>query len=302
MAGRTADSVRSVATEIRTCYRHGDRRAGVVCQRCDRPICPDCMHTASVGFHCPECTKAGAQKVLTPRSLVTRPLLTQVVIGVNVGVFLLGLLLSGGGGLGGGANDLIVEGALIARGCTEATLAGCVPGAEIGVAEGEWWRVVTSGFLHYGWIHLAFNMYALWILGQFIEGSAVLGRFAAIYLTALVAGSFGAMRISADALTAGASGAIYGLMGAALAAQRARGVRAMDSGLLMILGINLLLTFSISNISVGGHLGGLAGGLAAGYLVFGLPTKLSRTPLPLVACGALAAAAFLGTVAAAYAA
>ncbi|CAN5525542.1 rhomboid family intramembrane serine protease [soil metagenome] len=253
------------------------------------------MHTASVGFHCPECTKTGAQKVFSARSLVTRPVLTQVIIGINVAVFVLGVLLGGGSSLGGGLNELLVDGALIASGFLPS-------GGFIGVGEGEWWRVVTSGFLHYGFIHLLFNMYALWVLGQIIEGAVGRVRFGAAYITALVAGSFGAMLVSPDALTAGASGAIYGLMGAALAGQRARGIRVTDSGLLFILGLNLLLTFTISNISVGGHLGGLAGGFIAGYLVFAMPEKMSKSVVPVVLCGALTLALFAGTVAAAYAA
>ena len=81
----------TVSTQIQTCYKHSDRRAGVVCQRCDRPICPDCMRQASVGFHCPECTKSGAQKIVRPNQLITRPIVTQVLIALNVAIFVAGI-------------------------------------------------------------------------------------------------------------------------------------------------------------------------------------------------------------------
>src|SRR4051812_15377107 len=137
-----------MATETQTCYRHPDRRAGVSCQRCDRPICPACMSSASVGFHCPECTRSGKQKVYTARTLLTsRPVVTQVLIGINVAVFLLGSASGGRAGfLFHGSNDLLRHGGLNASFIAD---------------KGEGGRVVTSGFLPFGGLPLPFHIYPL---------------------------------------------------------------------------------------------------------------------------------------------
>src|SRR5690349_6056912 len=131
-----------MSTDLHTCYRHPDRRAGVTCQRCDRPICPSCMQQASVGFHCPECSRGGRQRVYTARTLAAgnRPLATQVLIAINVAVFVAGLSGGGGSGLGLDSasrfeNDL----ALVAD--------GFYRGKAVGVANGEWYRLITGGFL-----------------------------------------------------------------------------------------------------------------------------------------------------------
>src|SRR3954469_7011334 len=126
-----------MAAPIQTCYRHPDRRAGVSCQRCDRPICPSCMSSASVGFHCPECARSGKQKVYTSRTLFThRAIVTPVLIGINGAVFGFGALSGGrGGALFDAGNALRVNGGLNAFAIAE---------------QGEWWRIFTSGFLHFG--------------------------------------------------------------------------------------------------------------------------------------------------------
>lgn len=282
-------------TSLHTCYRHTDTPAGVICQRCDRPICPRCMHQASVGFHCPECAKVGAQKVYRPNAVSGMPMLTRILIGINVGVFVLDMVMSRGRSLMGGG-ELVVDGGLIA-------LAQLRTGQLIGVADGEWWRLVSSGFLHYGLIHLAFNMYALSILGGLIERTAGRLRFGVVYAVALLAGSLGALLVSPDSLTAGASGAIYGLMGAAFALERSRGIPVRSSGIIGLLVLNLLITFGFSSfISVGGHVGGLVGGFLAGAILFDLGRRLRNEQAALALCGALAAACVLGAVTVAYAA
>src|SRR3954447_387401 len=273
-----------MAAEIQTCYRHPDKRAGVSCQRCDRPICPSCMSSASVGFHCPECAKSGKQKVYTSRSLFThRPIVTQVLIGINIAVFVVGAL---GGGRAGvlfdGRNDLLVNGGLNAFAIAE---------------QGEWWRIFTSGFLHFGVLHLAFNMYALWILGGQLEAALGKWRFLACYVVSLIAGSLGALIVSPNALTAGASAAIYGLLGVAIAAHRARGISIWESGLGGVLLINLLITFGVSNISIGGHLGGLAGGALCGWVIYTLGPKIRNETVVLLICGAIGVACFVGALA-----
>jgi membrane associated rhomboid family serine protease len=136
------------------------------------------------------------------------------------------------------------------------------------VAAGEWWRIVTSGFLHSGLIHVAFNMAALFVFGTPLERALGRLRFALIYFTSLLAGSLGALLLSPGALTIGASGAIFGLFGAILVGQRASGMSIRAGGMIPLLVINLVFTIAMPGISIGGHLGGLAGGLAAGALIF----------------------------------
>jgi membrane associated rhomboid family serine protease len=136
----------------------------------------------------------------------------------------------------------------------------------IGVAQGEWYRLVTGGFLHGSLLHLAFNMYVLWILGKQLEPA--LGRvgFAAVYFASMLAGSLCVMLIEPDALTVGASGAVFGLFGYAVVAQYVRGINPMQTGLGMVILINLAFTFLVPGISIGGHVGGLIGGFVAGLL------------------------------------
>jgi membrane associated rhomboid family serine protease len=269
------------------CYRHADRPAGVACQRCDRPICPDCMRQASVGFHCPECAQASSQRVVNPaarwstgRAAAGRPPVTTALIVVNV--IALFIDLSSATGLDGG---------LIGRGIRGGRL--------VGVDEGEWWRMITGGFLHAGLAHLAFNMFALWSIGQLLE--RVLGpwRFAALYGSSLLAGSFGALLVQPRALTVGASGAVFGLFGALLVFQLSRGIPIRETGLGLILAINLGFTFLVPGISIGGHLGGLAGGFVAGVGLFGLPRAGKAPPagLGVAVLAAVAVISFVGGLA-----
>jgi membrane associated rhomboid family serine protease len=141
------------------------------------------------------------------------------------------------------------------------------------VADGEWWRIVTSGFLHFGILHLAFNMLLLWWLGQMLEPSLGRVRYVLAYAVSLLAGSLGALLLDPDALTGGASGAVFGLMAAAVLLLRRRGVDPMQSGLGGLLVINLLLTFLRPGISIGGHLGGLVGGALAALLLGALEDR-----------------------------
>lgn len=254
---------------MQTCYRHADRRAGVVCQRCDRPICPDCMRQASVGFHCPECTKQGAQKVVRPGQLVTRPLVTQVLIGLNLAIFVAGI----GPGLQT-KDQFILDGGLVAS----AFFAGDL----IGVANGEWWRIVTSGFLHANLIHIGFNMFILYRLGQLLEPALGRTRFALAYGVSLLGGSLGVMILDPSSFTVGASGAVFGLMGVAVAVFRSRGISVFDSGLGATLALNLVFTFSIPGISIGGHVGGLITGFVVGVLLTDLGPRYLKDPALIV--------------------
>ncbi len=282
----------AVATPMQTCYRHHDRRAGVVCQRCDRPICPDCMHQASVGFHCPECTKRGAQKVVRPRDLLNkRPVVTQVLMAINAAVYLVGI----GPGLET-KPQFTVDFGLIAQ-------AQVRSGQLIGVAEGEWYRIITSGFLHANVIHIGLNMWVLYSLGRLLE--APLGRlnFALIYVVSLIGGSFGVMLLSPHSLTVGASGAVFGLMGAAAAVFRARRLDIMASGIGAMILINLAFTFTVNGISIGGHIGGLITGFVAAWMIedFG-PSVIKDQTVTRVAVAALGVVLFGAAVVAAGAA
>lgn len=267
----------SIVSRMEVCYRHSDRETGVACSSCGRAICPDCMTTTSVGMRCPECARE-TTPVRTARTLHADPVVTYVLIGVNV-VVALGALLSGSGLGGFGASPLVALGG--------------VSGPD--VAAGEWWRLLTAGFLHGGALHLAFNMYALYILGGLLEPAIGRLRFALIYVVSLLAGSFGAILLSPNALTVGASGAIFGLAGATFIVMRARGVNPMESGLGVFLLLNLGITFLVPGISIGGHIGGLVGGGLAALALFELRDRL-RAPAS-VSTGLVVALGVLAVVA-----
>jgi membrane associated rhomboid family serine protease len=270
---------------MQTCYRHGDRKAGVICQRCDRPICPSCMHQASVGFHCPDCTKSGAQKVVRASQLRTRPVVTYTLIGINTAIFLLCI----GSGLET-RPQVVFDFAMLGR--------SPVPGLDIGVAAGEYYRLVTGGFLHANIIHIAFNMLALYQLGMLLESAFGRTRFLAVYVVSLLAGSLGVVILHPDQLTVGASGAVFGLMGFAFMAMRARGIDPFSTGLGGTIVINLIITFTLSGyISVGGHLGGLVGGALCGYVLTDLgPRQLRDDRAILGAVVGLGVAFFMASI------
>ncbi|MGZ4681351.1 MAG: rhomboid family intramembrane serine protease [Acidimicrobiales bacterium] len=277
--------------QVTTCYRHPDRRAGVSCQRCDRPICPSCMVQASVGFHCPECTKQAAKRspVITTRSLDVQPIVTQVLIALNAAAFVY-LLARGGtiqGGGGAGEADYALWGAFQPR-------SGLV--IPFGVSNGEWYRLITGGFLHASIIHIGMNMLVLWLIGNQLE--RVLGhwRFLSLYAAALLAGSFAVMLYDPGIITVGASGAIFGLFGAALAYQRDRGINIMQSGLGGLILINLLITFAIPGISKAGHLGGLIGGALVGFAMFEIDKRVRNQWVGVALAGAFSVAFLLGGI------
>ncbi len=254
------------------------------------------MHQASVGFHCPECAKQGSQKVYSGfGAIATKPVLTQVIIGINLAVFLLSLVVDGASALRGDTGQLQIDLGLIARAL--APTSNGLGVHVIGVGEGEWYRLVTSGFLHFGVLHLAVNMYALWVLGSVVEQMGGRARMGTIYGVSMLAGSLGALLITPDSLTAGASGAIFGLMGAILLAHRAQGIPFQNSPLIGVLMINLVITFGLSNISVGGHLGGLVGGAIAGWALFDLPRREGiPKQVPWAICAAVAAICVVASV------
>src|SRR5918911_4209442 len=229
----------AAGTATQTCYRHPNRATGVSCSSCGRPICPDCMTPTPVGMRCPECARQRTQ-VRTVRNMHADP---RVTVGIII-VCVVALLGSGSVGLGvRGGNRVFNDFALWGP----------------GIADGEYWRLVTGGFLHAGLLHIFFNMYLLWILGQMLEPLLGSGRFAALYFTALLWGSFGALLLTPDAHTVGASGAVFGLMGAAAVELRSRGINPFQTDIGMLIIFNLGLSFVLSGISIGGHIGGPIG-------------------------------------------
>jgi membrane associated rhomboid family serine protease len=254
------------------CYRHKDRETGVSCSNCGNPICPDCMTATPVGMRCPECSRQRTQ-VRTMRDVHAEPTVAYVLLAVNV-------LMYFGQSVGSSNSvyqDFVLYGPL--------------------VADGEWWRLLTAGFLHGGLFHLLLNMYALYILGRMIEPPLGHVRFAALYFASLLAGSFGAILLDPSTPVVGASTAIFGLLGAAIVMARNRGVDIMASGLGPILFINLLITFFPGfNISIGGHLGGLAGGVLAALAIEALSKRRSPVPAVLV-CAAIAIGSVVAAVA-----
>lgn len=234
------------------------------------------MHAASVGFQCPECAADRATKVVTARGLQTfQPVVTITLIALNVAVWVIGQVLWRATNLLDTSNGALVRGGLLASALEFSSSTGRSVGM-IGVAEGEWYRLVTSGFMHAGIFHLGINMWALWILGQVTERALGRSQTVMVYLVALISGSFGALLVSPDVLTVGASGAIFGLMGGLLVVAKARGIALRDTGLLGVLGINLVLTFMMAHsLSVGGHIGGLIGGALGAFVVVTVPTKVT---------------------------
>lgn len=294
-----------------TCYVHAGRETWIRCQRCDRPICPDCMRDAAVGFQCPSCVAEGARSTRQGRTAYggqrsTNPALTSLVlIGVNVAVW---VALLATGGLRSRLYDvltLLPRGrcvptddpgsyfpGLAERACSAAPTRVWVEG----VADGAWWQLMTSAFAHVEVWHIGFNMLALWILGPQLETVVGRGRYLALYLLSALAGSVMVLWFADPAgSTLGASGAIFGLMGALLVVVVKVGGHVQS--ILGWIGINLVITLVGRDfISWQGHLGGLLGGLLVAALLVYAP-RGRRTPVQvagmlalLVALLALAAA------------
>jgi membrane associated rhomboid family serine protease len=262
-----------------TCYRHPDRETGVSCSNCERPICPDCMTPTPVGMRCPECSKQ-TTKVRNVRAWNDAPPRVAIgLIAVNVLIF---LGTTSQSGLGSGGGSFFADYGLF--------------GPAVGEPFNEYWRLVTSGFLHSGILHVGFNMYILWFLGNLLEPSLGPVRFAGLYLASLLSGSFAVVLLQPNALTVGASGAIFGLMGAAFMMQRARGIDPMQSGIGPIILLNLALGFVIPNVSVAGHVGGLVGGALTGFLMDQAQNARRGIALPLAACALVGGLAFAGGI------
>jgi membrane associated rhomboid family serine protease len=211
-----------------------------------------------VGIRCPDHASAGG-KAAAPRRVARTasrslsaygPFITFILIGANVGIYLLQLLL--GAGLSANSGWIYEHGVLVSSAIDSS-------GQLVGVAEGEWWRLITATFLHYGIVHLGLNMLVLWFIGPPLEEYFGHWRYLLVYLVSGLAGSAGALLWSPNALTVGASGAIWGIMGAALVLE-ARRIWVFGGQAMGLVVFNLAITFLIPGISIGGHIGGLIGG------------------------------------------
>ena len=243
--------------ELLRCYRHPDRETGVSCSECGRGICPDCMVFASVGIRCPDHAgqPQGVKRVADRMQWrAAHPgIVTKAIIATNVGIYL--LQLAGGASINANSGWIYEHFALVAVGIDSS-------GQVVGVSQGEWWRLLTAAFLHYGPIHLGMNMLAVWWIGRPLEDALGPIRYLLLYLVSGLAGSAGALIANPNAVTVGASGAIFGILGAAIVLERQR-TYVLGGSAITLLVLNLAFTFAVPGISIGGHLGGLAGGALA---------------------------------------
>ncbi|MFF7192452.1 rhomboid family intramembrane serine protease [Streptomyces sp. NPDC008079] len=237
------------------CYRHPDRETGIRCTRCDRPICPECMVNASVGFQCPDCVNESSRHTAAPRTVAGGTvaadpfLITKILIGLNIAVFLLVQAVG---------DRLVYDLGLYAV-CGNDPFGqhGC-----IGVAQGpdQWYRLITSAFLHQAVLHIGFNMLSLWWIGAPLERMLGRARYLALYLVSALGGSALVLLLAPSSLTLGASGAVYGLFGATAVFMRR--MRYDMRPVLILLALNIVFTFTWADVSWQGHIGGLVAGTA----------------------------------------
>ncbi len=256
------------------CYRHPNREALVRCTRCERPICPDCMRPAAVGFHCPEDVRDARRTVRAPRTVVggslgsTLPLVTIGLIALNVIVYL-ATGLQAGGSLSDPAGSRLFQHLQL------------FPET---VHDGDYYQLLTSAFLHLSLLHIGANMLALAIIGPHVERLLGWWRFLALYLVAALGGAACVYAFSNPlTVTAGASGAIFGLFGASLVLVRKLGLDLQ--WLIAIIVLNFAITFSVPGISQEGHIGGFVVGVLGGLVIGGTPTTSTRMPTRLQAGG-----------------
>ncbi len=267
------------------CYRHPGRESHIRCQRCGRPICPDCMRDAAVGFQCPDCVAEGARTTRSGRTAYGGLRPTKVgstsigLIAVNVAVWV-AVLVTGGGAsrlvdlLALRPNGLCVTG----QGGFEVSAARCdgVGTFLPGVVDGALWQVLTSGFTHVQVLHIAFNMFALYVLGPQLEAALGRARFLALYFLSLLAGSAVVLWFAGEyQATLGASGAVYGLVAALFVLARKVGGDVRQLGFLIA--VNVVITFAVPGISWQGHLGGFVGGLLVALVLVYSPRGPRRT-------------------------
>jgi membrane associated rhomboid family serine protease len=239
------------------------------------------MTPTSVGMRCPECSR-DRTKVRTARSLTRTPVVTQALIVINVVVFLAETLAGSPFG-GGGGGTIWNHGVLYGPALTAHNFPAPFPYS----GTHQYWRIVTGGFLHDGFFHILVNMVSLYFVGMVLEPAIGRVNFAVIYGASLLAGSFGALLFQPGVPTVGASGAIFGIFGALIIVAYHRGIPIWQSGLGLVLVFNLLISFTFSGISIGGHLGGLAAGLICGELMIQLTERRRMPALAIAGCTAV---------------
>ncbi|GGK10868.1 rhomboid family intramembrane serine protease [Pilimelia anulata] len=281
----------SEAAGVPVCYRHPGRETWVRCTRCERPICPDCMTTAAVGHQCPICVAEGHRTQRAGRTVFgggpagERGYATKALVAANILVMVASVLSASGqglfgggfGGLGGSFTPLMEAGAVLGRWAD--------PNVDAvfrdGIVHGEYYRLFTGMFLHFGLVHLVLNMWALWVFGRYLETALGPLRYLALYVLAGLGGNVAAFLVSPDGPTVGASGAVFGLFGALFVIQRRLGKD--TSAVLAVLAINLVFTFAIKEISWAAHVGGLiVGALVA--LAFAHAPRSHRTLVQVSGC------------------
>jgi membrane associated rhomboid family serine protease len=267
----------SAGAAVPVCYRHSDRETYIRCSRCERSICPECMVSAAVGFQCPECLREGQKGVREPRTVLGGKVsaqaqtgqLTKVLIGINVLVFLFVQV----------AGPVLIERLILVG---KVGFSGSI-GGPIGVADGDWYRLLTAVFLHEQIWHLAGNMLLLWFLGPPLE--ALLGRlrFVVLYLLCGLGGSAASYTFSLpNQPSLGASGAVFGLLGALLVIGRKLNYDLRS--LMVVLALNVAIGFLPGlNIDWRAHLGGLLTGVVLGF-VFAYAPQARRNLVHAAAC------------------
>jgi membrane associated rhomboid family serine protease len=239
------------------------------------------MTPTPVGMRCPECAR-DRTKVKTIRTArISGPIVTQVLIAINVIVFL--IETASGASLGGGGGGSIYY-------------HGALAGPFISLNH-EYYRLVTSGFLHDGLLHILFNMVFLYFIGIILEPAIGHLNFAVVYFVSLLAGSFGALLFQPDAFTVGASTACFGMLGALIVVSYYRGISIWQSGLGLILVINVVFSLSVNGVSVGGHLGGFVGGAICGWLIVQIGERRRMQALALAGCALVGVASVVLAVA-----
>jgi len=269
-----------MAAEPEVCYRHPGEETRVHCTRCGRPICPSCMMPAPVGHHCPTCVAEGSKEMRGRRLHLRRPRsFTMILLGINLAVFAIELVLGGPGRV------LVDMGAMV----------------PVLIAQGEYWRLVSAMFLHVTIMHMLLNAFGLYIFGSLVEGVFGSARFLAIYLVTGFCASAASYAFGDPfGAAAGASGAIFGLLGAWLAYNLRRRslslARANIQGAIVLIAINLVFGFTVPGIDNLAHIGGLVAGVLAGFAAEGIgrrgaqaASQVAGLALLVVAAGALAA-------------
>ncbi|WP_309127175.1 rhomboid family intramembrane serine protease [Microbacterium sp.] len=254
------------------CYRHPDRQSFVLCQRCMRTICPECQTQGPVGVICPECMKAQRKGETTAQRRARRswaggtmaitrggrPIVTLGIILITSIISLLQMVPNIGGGIG-----------LTLR------FAAAYLYPELSGAPFEPWRLLTTALVHGGFIHLALNMFALWMIGQSLEPMLGRIRFLTLYVVSAIGGSIAVAVLNPGAATVGASGAVFGLMAALLIIGRHIGANV--TGILVVLGINFVFGFIVGGIAWEAHLGGAIVGAAVAFIYTRTRRREQRT-------------------------